>query len=136
MRTHTISRLAERSGVGVETVRYYERRGLLEKPEKPIVGWREYTEDSVARIHYIKEAQGLGFSLSQIKALLLTLSDEPSFCAGLRGAAQRKVVELDQLIAGLTTRKRGLEAFLSACAAKKDADRCPIAKSLLGVQKE
>lgn len=136
MRTHTISRLAERSGVGVETVRYYERRGLLHRPEKPTRGWREYGEAAVSRIHYIKEAQGLGFSLSEIKALLLTLADEPTFCAGLRGAAEGKLRQLDALIEGLAERKRGLEAFLSACAAKRDAERCPIAKSLLGGPKE
>jgi MerR family mercuric resistance operon transcriptional regulator len=135
-RTQTISRLARRSGVGVETVRYYERRGLIRRPPKPRVGWREYSDEAVATIHYIKEAQGLGFSLAEIRSLLESLADEPSFCARLRGAAGQKLLEVEEAIAALTARREGLLAFLGACAQKPDATRCPIAKTLLGCPKE
>jgi MerR family mercuric resistance operon transcriptional regulator len=132
MRPNTISRLAARSGVHVETVRFYERRGLLDRPEKPARGWREYKEEAIFRLHYIREAQALGFSLAEIKALLSTLRDEPAFCLGLRRAAEEKLVEVRKRMEALAERERGLAAFLAQCGAKRDEDRCPIAKRLIG----
>jgi|SRR5579862_4312345 DNA-binding transcriptional MerR regulator len=133
---NTIARLAERSGVHVETVRYYERRGLLERPQKPARGWREYSEEALFRLQYIKQAQALGFSLAEIKLLLASLRNAPAFCGGLRQAAEAKLLEVRGRIEALGKTERGLESFLARCAAKNEQERCPIARRLLGAEKE
>ena len=71
---YTISKLAKEANVGVETVRFYERKGLLEQPIKPIQGYRQYTEQALSRLLFIKRAQYLGFTLAEISSLLILLS--------------------------------------------------------------
>ena len=72
MSSLSIGALAKRSGVGVETVRFYERRGLVRRPSRPRAGYRAYPEDAIGRIRFIRNAQALGFSLQEIKELLGT----------------------------------------------------------------
>jgi len=80
MSTISIGQVARQAGVGVETIRFYEREGLLEEPERGVSGYRQYTEQVVKRIHFIKRAQRLGFSLKEITDLLLLRVDVQTSC--------------------------------------------------------
>ena len=124
-RRRTIGRLAAEAGVNVETVRYYERRGLLEQPPAT-QGGREYGEEALWRLRYIKSAQAWGWTLSDIAALLDQAERSPNFCAAVRDTARRRIAEIDRSIASLRRQKAELVTFVGACAAKPDAERCPI----------
>src|SRR5215469_6068746 len=95
----TIGMLAKRGGVNVETIRYYQRRGLLEEPLKPRGGFRRYPQESVKRIHFIKRAQYLGFTLEEIQGLLVL--DERKACRETRGMAANKLELIEEKIADL-----------------------------------
>lgn len=93
----TIGKLADAAGVNVETIRYYQRRGLLDEPAKPLGGHRRYPVDMVKRLRFIKRAQALGFTLSEVGGLL-TL-DESCACAETRARAARKLALIEQKMA-------------------------------------
>ncbi len=126
----TISKLASESGVGVETVRYYQRLGVLKAPEAED-GWREYPDEAVAAIRYVKEAQRLGFTLAEVKRLKEGAADSPAFCNGVRSAAVSKIAALESEIKRLLHARRELRAFISRCASLEEHARCPIARALL-----
>ena len=112
--------LAERAGVNVQTLRYYERRGLLAAPARRPSGQREYAPDAVGLLQTIKAAQRLGFTLAEIEELL-TLSEHRSGTGELRRRAAAKVVEIDAKIAHLTRMRQALEAVMAAdCASLTD----------------
>jgi MerR family mercuric resistance operon transcriptional regulator len=124
-RRRTIGRLAAEAGVNVETVRYYERRGILERPPAQ-QGGRTYGDEALWRIRYIKTAQGWGLSLKAVIGLLADAEASPNFCAAVRATAAAKIVEIDQEIAALRRQRLALSTFIGACAAKPDAERCPV----------
>lgn len=130
MLARTISRLAVEAGVGVETIRYYERRGLLRQPVKATSGWREYGEQAVWTVKYIRQAQQLGFSLRELKGLLENTATEQAFCAAVRGAVKEKLSECERQISALEARRNELERFISACASRPASEGCPIARNL------
>ncbi|MGA9335794.1 MAG: MerR family transcriptional regulator, partial [Rudaea sp.] len=103
MSNRTIGELAGEAGVGVETIRYYERIGLISRPETALGGWRRYPEETLRRLHYIRQGQSLGFTLGQIADLLVMSRDgTPRFCVAFRSAIAEKVSELDRKIADLS----------------------------------
>ena len=106
----TIGKIAKQAAVNVETIRYYQRRGLLSEPEKPHRGYRVYPADIVKHIRYIKRAQSLGFSLNEV-AILLEL-DEPRICSKTRMMALDKIKDIDQKLAGLTSMRKALAALV------------------------
>ncbi len=120
----TIGTLAKLGGVNVETIRYYQRRGLLQKPPRPRGGFRHYTADMVKRVRFIKRAQVLGLTLEEI-AGLLTL-DERKACAETRGVAAHKLRLIEEKIAGLSKMKKALARLVRACDASSASDPCPI----------
>jgi MerR family mercuric resistance operon transcriptional regulator len=120
----TIGNLAKRSGVNVETIRYYQRRGLLQEPQKPSGSFRRYSSDAVRQVHFIKRAQGLGFTLEEIKGLL-TL-DESKACAQTRDLAAHKLALIEQKIADLLKIKKALSRLVRSCDASSIGARCPI----------
>ena len=124
----TISRVATEGGVSVETVRYYQRRGLLEEPPKPVGGYRNYPEEIVKRIRFIKRAQALGFSLDEVSELLqLDIRDGcPKSC----DLAERKLVVIDQKMAELAAMRRGLVELMTECDKKSRRGPCPIIAAL------
>jgi len=126
----TIGKLAAESGVGVETVRYYQRFGILSHPDQQ-GGWRSYPDEAVAAIRYVKEAQKLGFTLSEIKRLKEDARDGPQFCADVRSASLAKIGMLEEQIKSLLHARRELKAFVGRCAALEESKRCPIARALL-----
>ena len=96
--TLTIGKLADAAGVNVETIRFYERKGLITQPQKPIVGFRQYSSEILHRLHFIKRAQELGFTLDEISSLL-KLGDED--CQEVQALAQQKLVLIRKKIIDL-----------------------------------
>ena len=125
----TIGRLAAEAGVNVETIRYYERRGILRRPPAER-GGRHYGEEALWLIRYIKIVQSWGFSLKAITGLIAQAEQSPNFCAAVRQTARGKMAEIDLAMAALAEQRRELSAFVEACAAKPDAERCPIFRRL------
>src|SRR5207245_11222249 len=101
MKPLTTGQLARRGGVGVETVRFYERQGLLEEPARKESGYRQYEEDVVARLRFIRRAKELGFSLKEINELLALRVDPDTTCAEVRTKAQAKIADVEQKIEAL-----------------------------------
>lgn len=122
----TIGGLAQAAGVGVETVRYYQRRGLLPEPARPPGEVRRYGEADVKRLRFIRSAQAAGFTLNEIKELLdLDASDDR---ARARELAQARVAAIDEKIAELREARDALAGLATDCARKR-AGPCPILKA-------
>lgn len=127
-RSFTIGQLAKAADVNVETIRYYERRGLIAQPPKPAEGYRTYSETTLARILFIKRAQELGFTLEEI-ANLLTLGESP--CREAQGMAAQKLASVRAKLADLRRLETVLDDLLNQCATNPDQTHCPIIESLL-----
>ena len=123
----TIGRLAREAGVNVETIRFYERRGLLKRPPQPEEGWREYGDTALWAVCYIRQAQRLGFTLNEIKKLRLKFEDRGAFCRSLHDALGAKLKETDAEIARLTGVKLEIERTLFGCLAHSDRGECAVA---------
>lgn len=125
----TIGRLAKEAGVNVETIRYYQRRGLVEEPHKPAGGHRRYPRAALERLAFIRRAQALGFSLAEIQTLL-EYSDGRSW-RETRRIAQKKYATLSGHVSQLNRMRRGLKALISKSIAGRGRGRCPIIAALL-----
>src|SRR5262245_39120667 len=124
----TIGRLAEEAGVNVETIRFYERRGLLRQPKTPVSGWRGYDPSADWIIHYIKLGRQLGFTLSELKALLVNVGTGKLFCTSVQRAYEDKIQLLGQKIAQMKAMRRDLKKALAACIKRSATGDCPIAQ--------
>jgi MerR family mercuric resistance operon transcriptional regulator len=124
----TIGQLAESAGVSVETVRYYQRRGMLAVPSKPMGGHRHYPPEAAKRLAFIRRGQQLGFSLDEI-VVLMGLRDGGS-CAEGRGHAARKHEELSRRVEELNRMRKRLSAIVRACDGNKRNARCPLIAAL------
>ena len=128
MNGHTIGSIARRAGVGVETIRFYERRGLIARPPRPAAGgYRQYPDEAVARVRFIRQAQALGFSLAEIDELL-GLRAADSDCAEARAAA--KLDEVERKMAGLSRIRAALRDLVAACPGEGALDGCAILSAL------
>jgi len=126
--TMTIGRVAEAAGVNVETLRYYQRRGLVAVPRKPPGGQRQYGPAVVARVRFIKRAQNLGFTLVEVTNLL-RLEDGQS-CRDTRLLAENKLAAIEERIADLTRMRGTLKGLISECEAGQRPRSCPIIATL------
>jgi MerR family copper efflux transcriptional regulator len=126
----TIGQLAQRAGVGVPTIRFYERRGLLAPPYRRASGYREYPADSVRRVRFIRHAQGLGFSLKEVAELLALSTDPASTCAAVREKAAEKLTDIEAKLASLTRMRKVLIELMEACPGDGPAEACPILGAL------
>jgi len=124
----TIGRLADVAGVNVETIRYYQRRGLMPEPIKPLNGHRHYPTTAVRRVRFIKRAQVLGFTLDEIGSLLEL--DEAHACADTRALAAHKLQVIEGKLADLKAMRKALTALLVQCDTGGTRDRCPIIDAL------
>lgn len=124
----TIGRIAKLAGVNVETIRYYQRRGLLDEPDKPFGGYRKYSEDIANRLRFIKRAQALGFTLEEVTGLLRL--EEACACAETRDMATLKVAMIDQKMRGLTVMRGALNDLIHRCDAGQTTQGCPIIRAL------
>ena len=118
---YTIGSLAKAAGVGIQTVRFYERNGLLAQPPRFGPGYRQYSADHLSRIRFIKRAQELGFSLKEVTALLGLTANPRTTCAEVKTHADRKRAEIDAKIRDLQRMKRSLEELAKACTVGKRA---------------
>jgi len=126
----TTSELANEGGVHLETVRYYERRGLLPKPPRTPAGYRTFDAQAVRRLRFIKRAQALGFSLQEVRELLSLRVDPRTSCADVRRRTEAKVADIDQKLEALRAMKRALVRLMAACAGRGPVSTCPILESL------
>jgi len=127
----TMGRLAKRVEVNPETIRYYEREGLLAAPERLQSGYRIFPEESVQRIRFIKRAQKLGFSLHEIKELLsMRLELTGRECARVKRLAAGKIAEIDQKIQTLSAMRSVLKQLEEQCPGSGPLSGCPIVASL------
>ena len=127
-RAYTIGQLATEAGVNVETVRYYQRRKLIAQPKRPPGRVRRYGGADAERLRFIKDAQRLGFSLSEVKELLNLLA--PMSCSKTREIAATKLKFLDERIRELQELRKQFVRLLAACDDNSDESRCPIIERL------
>ena len=130
MKPLTIGQVARRADVGVETVRFYERQGLLQEPARKESGYRQFTEDVVARLRFIKRAKELGFSLKEIKELLALRVDPETTCAEVKSRAQAKIVDVEAKILALQRIRKALVKLTTVCRGSGPTSECPILDAL------
>ena len=126
--TFTIGAFADAGGVNVETIRFYQRKGLLPEPEKPLGGIRRYGLEDVTRVRFIKSAQRLGFSLDEI-AELLRLEDG-AHCQEASSLATRKLMDVRERLADLSRMEKVLSELVGACNSRSGNVTCPLIASL------
>jgi Hg(II)-responsive transcriptional regulator len=124
-----ITETAERAGVNVQTLRYYERRGLLPRPPRRSSGYREFPEDAVRVVRFIKRAQDLGFSLDEVEELLRLRRQPGRNRARIRAVADHKIRHIEQKIAELERMRKALRTLVQACH-DGEALECPIIEAL------
>ena len=122
--------VAKKGGVNLETIRYYERRGLLPRPPRTPAGYRTFGTDAVRRLRFVKRAQELGFSLKEVKELLALRVDARTSCAAVRKRAEAKIADIDQKLRALRVMKRALVRLTAACVGRGPVSACPILESL------
>ena len=127
-----VGKLAEAAGVGVETIRFYERRGLLQQPEKKASGYREYNPGDVARIQFIKTAQAIGFTLKEIAELIQLEKDHNSRCGDVQQRAQEKVQLVEQKITQLQKMRAELNRLSQCCDSERPLSECGLTTCLAG----
>jgi Cu(I)-responsive transcriptional regulator len=131
----TIGDLARATGTKVETVRYYERAGLLPVPPRTPGNYRSYGQVELKRLSFIRRARDLGFSLDQVRALLALSDDRGSDCARIDAIARGHLEEVDRKLADLTALRRELKAIITSCKGGVVAD-CRIVEALGPVNAE
>lgn len=124
----TIGKVAAAAAVNVETIRFYQRRGLLTEPPKPQGGFRYYDETTITRVRFVKRAQALGFSLEEVVGLLAL--EQSSACGPTHAAAVRKLQLVEERIADLKRIRSTLKNLVQQCEAGPAAVCCPIIESL------
>ncbi len=123
----TISKAAQQAGVGVETIRFYERKGLIEQPLKPLGGgYRTYTNETVQRIRFIRQAQELGFSLTEIEELLDMRTTPGTDCGDIHQRAAAKLADVDRKVEALTRIREALKEVIAACPGQGGLEGCSI----------
>lgn len=128
--TFTIGELAGAVGVNVQTVRYYERRGLLPKPKRRASGYREYLASDVARLEFIRRAQALGFTLSEIEQLLALRVDPRTTPQDVHRAVEEKIEAVEEKIRDLTRISGALRKMAASCHAHGPLGDCPFLEAL------
>ncbi|MFO0922624.1 MAG: MerR family DNA-binding protein [Pirellulales bacterium] len=126
----TISKIAAAAGVGVETIRYYERRGLIEQPKAMRTAFREYPESVIARVRFIKRAQELGFTLEEIAELLALTEQSGITRKEVREVAQQKLVMIREKLQDLIRMEATLSKLVRSCSGKGSLAGCPIIEAL------
>ena len=125
----TISRLATAAGVNVETVRFYQRSGLIDEPERPRSGYRTYGDEHVRRIRFVKRAQLLGFTLEEIASLLKL--DGSGTCSSTRALATKKLALVEAKMGDLFAIRTALATMLARCDSETQETSCPIIQALI-----
>ena len=132
MRGMNISTLARQARIGIDTVRYYERKRLLPAPARTSAGYRSYTADSVQRLRFIRRAKELGFTLEEIRQLLSLTAQREHGVAGVKHSAQAKLRLVQARISELERIAQGLQTLIAACPGHGPLASCPIVQALAG----
>lgn len=130
MKALSIGKAARDAGVGVETIRFYEREGLIEQPPKPHMGVRRYSHETVSRVRFIKKAQQLGFTLREIHELLALRADPAADCSQLREEVALKLQNVRDKIEQLQQIAAALETLIGACPGQGGLQVCSILEAL------
>jgi len=130
METLTIGRLAKKVNVNLETIRYYERRGLMPEPPRSESGYRHYSQDSVARIRFIIHAKELGFSLKEVSELLSLRVDKYNTCYDVKRIAEVKITDIEEKIRVLRNMKNALIKLKAECNGRGPTGECPLLEAL------
>lgn len=125
-----IGLLAKRAGVPIDTVRYYERNGILPPPERQASGYRAYDERDVERLRFLRRAKALGFTLVEIRDLLELSSRRDDDMGSLKTAASEKLADVERKLAELSRIRDGLRVLVAACPGHGALQRCPILAAL------
>jgi len=132
MGLRTIGQLAKDSGVPVDTIRYYERTGLLPRRLTGRMGWRRYSEEMLAQLRYLREGRAVGFTIRELRDLMrLSVAGAPKFCESFDAAVHRKIEAIDQVMVRLAGQRARLEEFSRSCRERRREHRCPILESLI-----
>jgi MerR family mercuric resistance operon transcriptional regulator len=126
----TIGEVAKAAEVAVETVRFYEREGLIAPPPRRRSGYRQYPPDTVRRLRFIRQAKDVGFTLKEIGDLLSMRVDAEMTCADVRGLARSKIADIDARIAALQHMRLALEKLARRCRGEGPTSQCPILDAL------
>lgn len=122
--------VADAAGVNIQTLRYYERRGLLTEPPRRESGYRMYTSDAVGVVRFVKRAQELGFTLTEVEELLEMSAGGPENCDAAHDLATQKIGELGAKIASLKAMRSSLQRLAATCELPRSERECPIIESL------
>lgn len=126
----TIGQLAKRTHINLETIRFYEREGLIENPPRLPSGYRAYPAETAQRIRFIRTAKKLGFSLKIIRELLALRVDPVESCAHVKAIAEDKIEDIEQRIRALQRMRKVLRSLVAACESREPTNDCPILDSL------
>jgi Hg(II)-responsive transcriptional regulator len=130
MKALRVGEVAQGAAVNLQTVRYYERRGLLPKPPRTASNYRMYPEEAVRRVRFIKRAQQLGFSLGEIKQLLSLRASAGTRCLDVRRRAENKLGEIEERIGALRGMQKALTKLIGQCSGRGRITDCPILEAL------
>jgi MerR family copper efflux transcriptional regulator len=132
MSAMTIGRLATEAGVPIDTIRYYERNGLLPAPQRRASGYREYSAADIERLRFIRRAKELGFTLTEIGELLSLTAQRGNDMRGVKAKAEERLEQVEHKIEELKRVRRGLKELIAACPGHGELDGCPIVAELSG----
>jgi MerR family mercuric resistance operon transcriptional regulator len=134
MKPLTIGQAAKGAGIGIETLRFYERQGLIDVPPRSSCGYRQYPKEVIARLLFIRRAQNLGFSLKEIKGLIsLRLDSSPDLMpdrGAIKAQAEAKIADIDGKLEALQRMKAALTRLVQACQTTAPGCSCPILQAL------
>lgn len=130
MEEMTIGQVARKCCVNVETIRFYERKGLIERPAQPVTGYRKYPPETAVRVRFIRNAKNLGFSLREIRDLLSLATERRRRCAETRAMAEGKIAEIDRKVKALLGMREELSILVDACRRGTRDSGCPILVAL------
>lgn len=125
-----VGEVAKLAGVNLQTVHYYERRGLLPRPPRTGSNYRTYPEDAVRRVQFIKRTQELGFTLKEIMELLSLRAAPRTQCADVRDRAEAKVRDIDDKVQALRAMRKALSKLIGECSGEGPVTHCPILEAL------
>jgi MerR family mercuric resistance operon transcriptional regulator len=132
----TVGQLAREAGVNVETVRFYERKGLMPRPSRRPSGYREYPGDAARRIRFIQRGKELGFSLREIAELLHLRVDPRRSCADVKRQAEAKLADIESKMRELRHMRTALEKLAAECTGRGPTSQCPLLDALEAVEKK
>lgn len=126
----TIGKVSRLAGVGIETIRFYEREGLLAEPPRRASGYRQYAGETVQRLRFIQRAKELGFTLKEIKELLSLRIAPDTNCEQIGERAEAKITDMEEKIRALQRMKRALTRLVASCRGRGPVSECPILEAL------